>query len=472
MNNQSKSSKEVVYELNGRPSLAVAIPFGLQHVLAMFVGNLAPILVLAGIIDLSSEYKVLMVQSAMIVSGLTTMVQLYPIKIGSFQIGSGLPIVMGTSFAFVPTMTTVAQAGLKKGLAPELIVGTILGGTLLGGITEIIMGILIKPLKRFFPPLVVGSVLMVIGINLLSVGATYFGGGAYVLQNFPEKFASPKSLALGFITFFVIIGVQKFCKGTVKAAAILIGIVVGYIVALAFGVVNVDSIVNAKIIDIPLPFGIKPTFDLTIAASFAAIYLISGLETIGNTGGITIAAFDREATDQETSGAILADAVGSMVAATWNTLPNTAFGQNAGIIALTKVINKFCIFTGAVILVVAGFFPKVGAIFSAIPDPVLGGAVITVFAIILINGIKLISLAGFSENNILALGVTFGLGYGIFASPAILEGLPSFLSTLLHDKVVAVTLTGIIANILFNFKDIMSGKNASSEMMKKIAEDI
>lgn len=442
------NSSELIYQLDGRPPLSKALPLGIQHVLAMFTGNLAPIFVLTGILGTSASDRIIMIQSAMLVSGLITFLQLYPFKFGKFQIGSKLPIVMGTSFAFVPTMQAISEKLHGEGISPEIAMGIILGGTLLGGFVEDIMGIFIKPLKKFFPPLVVGSVLVTIGIKLLSTGANYFVGSPKTANDF-----DPRNLVLGFTVLLTILLINRFAKGLWKASSILVGLVVGYVLALFMGMVNFDTIANASWVSVPTPFHFKLAFRMDVIMAFFAVYVVSGLETIGNTSGITIAAFNRDATGEETSGAILADAVGSQIAAIFNTLPNTAFGQNAGIVAMTGVVNRFCIATGAAVLVLAGFFPKIGAIFSAMPNSVLGGAVITVFAMILLNGIKMIASAGFNDINNLIVGITFGLGYGVGNLPAEIKAkFPVIMQYIFQEPVAAVCIVSVIACLVFRPK--------------------
>lgn len=446
---QSTSDHELIYQLEGKPSLKVAFPLGLQHVLSMFAGNLAPILILIGVLNaidpskgfgISPAQSVAMIQAAMLASGLTTMLQLYPVKIGGVQVGAGLPIVMGTSFAFVPTATTI---GAQFGLA------TVLGACLVGSLVTIAMGFLYKPLKKLFSELVIGAVLITIGVHLLDVGVRYFAGGAMAKKL--GEYGSVENLGLGFLVFAIIIVLQKFGKGIFKISAILVGLVVGYIIAIFMGKVNLDLISNSGWIGLPIP-KITPLdfeFHITAIISFAIIYVVVGLETIGNTNGITIAAFDRKATEKETSGGILADGVGCLVASLLNALPNTAFGQNAGIVAMTKIVNKWCIATGGFLLVITAFVPKLGAIFRAIPDPVLGGAIITVFAMIMINGIKMISQAGFSNRNVIILGITFGIGYGFGTHPEVTENLPTYIRWIFQDTVACVCIIAMIASLIF-----------------------
>lgn len=447
-NKTAVNSNDLIYQLDGRPPISKAFPLGMQHVLAMFTGNLAPIFILTGVIGASAQDRIIMIQAAMFVSGLITLLQLYPLKLGKFRIGARLPIVMGTSFAFVPTMQGAAEKLTGEGLTPEVAIGFIIGACLVASLVEVVMGLFIKPLRKFFPPLVVGSVLVTIGVKLLGTGANYFIGSPKT----PEDF-DPRHLVLGFAVFLTILLLNKFGKGLWKASSILIGIIVGYVLAIIMGMVNFDAVATASFVSVPTPFHFKPIIRGDILITFLAVYIVSGIETIGNTSGITIAAFDREATGDETSGALLADSIGSAVAAIFNTLPNTAFGQNAGIVAMTGVVNRFCIATGAIFLMACGFFPKIGAIFAAMPNSVLGGAVITVFAMILLNGIKMIASAGFNETNNLIIGITFGLAYGVGnLAPAMKAQFPKALQLIFQEPVAAVCIISIIACLIFKPK--------------------
>lgn len=436
--NTSKISTdhELLYQLEGRPGLALALPIGLQHVFAMFTGNLAPILILGGVVSgISANDKVVMIQCAMLMAGLMTLLQVYPLKIGKFQIGAGLPVIMGTSFAFVPSMKAVGAAYGIPG---------VLGAALLGGFAELLFGIFIKPLKRFFPPLVVGCVLITIGISLLGIGANYIAGGAGA-----EDFGSRQNLLLGFSVFCIITLLSRFGKRTLKTLSILIGIGVGYVLAVLMGKVDFSPIVAASWFDLPLPFHFSMEFHLDAIISFAAVYIIIALETMGNTAGITMATMGRDTTPEETSGTIVAAAVGGQIGAIFNTLPLAAFGQNAGIVSMTRVINRFCIATGGAVMVFAAFCPKIGAVFSSLPASVLGGAVLTVFAMIFLNGIKMVAKEGFSENNCRVIAITFGLGYGLGIVPEATSGLPPAIHFLLGEPIMSVCIVSVLACLMF-----------------------
>lgn len=467
----NSKDKELIYQMEGRPSFGIAFPLGLQHILAMFTGNLAPILIIAGICGLSPEDKTIMLSSAMIVSGITTLIQLYPIKLGkSYRIGANLPIVMGTSFAFVAVASIVAtEIAPSMGLTdPKDIYALVLGCSIIGSMTEVLMGFFYKKLSNLFSPIVVGTTLIAIGLNLLSAGASYFNGGssaaadsaAYAAD--PNKFqfsgilGSARNVGVALFVFVLVLVLQKFGKGIVKNSALLIALAVGYIVAIPLGMVDFSAISAAKVVAVPLPFHFGLKFSISGILNFALFYVISGLETIGNTGGITIAAFDREPESEETSGAILADALGSTLANCFNAMPNTAFGQNAGIIAMTKIVNKWCIAVGAIFLALCGLIPKLAAVFQTIPDPVLGGAIISVFAMITLNGIKMIAKAGFSERNTTIIGITFSFGIGLTTMRLAIDTFPPFLQPflsalqpLISSPAAVCCIVSIIASILF-----------------------
>ncbi len=465
--NHSTSNEDMIYTLEGRPSLSAALPLGLQHILSMFIANLAPVLVIAGIVSVSTGenivsegQRLLMVQLAMFVSGIATFLQLYPIKLGKFQIGAGLPIVMGTSFVFVPALCAIGA---------DWNIETIYGTVIVGSIAEVFLGLFLKPLRRFFPPVVIGCVLLAIGLSLLPIGIQYLAGGMQAqtaaakaaelsaqglavpteMSALAAQFGSWQNLLTGSIVILVIVLFQRFMKKLFKALAILAGIVVGYIVAACFGIIDYSIITSAAPFSPPIP-ALVPEFHIEPIIAILAFYIISGLETMGNVNGITAAIFDREAKAKEASGAILGDAVGSLFAGCFNTLPNTAFGQNAGIVAMTKVINKFVVATGASILVLASLFPMFGAIFSAIPNCVLGGAVITIFGMVLANGMKLINIDGLTANNILIICLSFGVGYGISHTPLLVGTFPEPLHFIFSQPVLAISIVAVLANIIFN----------------------
>jgi len=367
----------------------------------------------------------------MIVAGLVTFVQLYP----AGPVGAGLPLVMGTSFAFVPTAIAV---GSTYGLPG------ILGASMIGSIAEIAMGFFLKPLRKFFPPLVTGTVLVAIGLSLLPVGVNYFAGGVGA-----PDFGSPQNLALGFFVLITIILLQRFGKGMMSVASILIALILGYLIAIPMGKVNFAGVANASWFSFPMPLKYGIEFHLDAILKFAAVYLVVGLETLGNISGITLSGLNREATDRELSGAVVADGVGSAFAAFFNVLPNTAYGQNAGIVAMTGVVNRFSVATGAVFLMAAGLVPKFGAICAAMPSSVLGGAVLVVFSMITVSGIRMISKAGLEGRNGTILAISLGLGLGFASVPEAIEQMPGVLNHFFADSVVASGILALVLNMVY-----------------------
>ncbi|MCL1846570.1 MAG: NCS2 family nucleobase:cation symporter [Coriobacteriia bacterium] len=452
---KAKVELDTIHQLDGRPPLRVAVPLGLQHVLTMFVGNLAPVIIISSALvakgTMTTAQQLLMIQCAMLISGLATLLQLYPLKLGRIQIGARLPIVMGTSFIFLGALLTV---GLEYG--PNVMFGAII----VGSVVQASIGLLYQPLSRFFPPVVIGCVLMTIGLSLLPVGTNYLAGGAAAIA--AGTYGSWQNILVGLTVMVVVLIFQRWGKGFSKTVAILIAVIVGYVLAACFGMVDFSIITNSAPVALPIP-SVLPAFQLGPILTIGALYIVCALETIGNTNGITAAALDRPATPREVSGAILSDAVSCAFAGLFNGLPNTAFGQNAGIVAMTKVINRWCIATGAFILILAGFFPPIGAIFSAMPSAVLGGAVLTVFGMIIINGIKLIVADGLSEVNILIICVAFGLGYGITLQPALIEAAPLWLGNILNETTLVVFVVAFLANLAFRQqKSKKSTKGAAS----------
>lgn len=432
-----KTDDELLHSLDGRPRLRVAVPIGLQHVFAMFTGNLAPILIVTGVVGGVTDASVnVMIQCAMLLSGLTTLLQVLPIKLGKkFRIGSGLPVVVGTSFAFVDTMKSV---GATYGIAG------ILGGTLLGGLMEILMGFFIKPLRKIFTPLVVGPVLIAIGLSLMPTGIEYFAGGKG-----KDDFGSWQNLVLGFTVFLIITLINRFGKGMLKNLGILIGIAVGYILAIFMGKVDFSTVSQAAWFGLPQFMHIAPEFHWDAIISFAAVYIIVGLETLGNMSGITNAALDRDVTQEEASGGIMANGLMSMLGGLFGTFPTAAFGQNAGLVSISKIVNRFAIGTGAAFMILIAFMPKIGAVFSAMPASVLGGAVISVFAVIFLNGVRMIAKEGFSPKNIQILSITFGLGYGLGIVEEATAQLPAALHFIFGEKVLSVCIVAILASLLY-----------------------
>lgn len=429
--------------LEGRVPLKMAFPLGLQHVLAMFVSNLAPILIIGGVAlgnhpdSFSSAGLTMMVQAAMFTSALATMLQLYPVKIGSYRIGSGLPIVMGVSFAFV---------GVGVNAAATFGMPAVVGAAMVGALLEIFIGFTYRYIKRIFTPIVTGTLLIALGLYLIDVGGNYFVGGFGPLRG------TWQAVLTASITLIVSLGFTIFGKKIWKNTSILIGICVGTMVALVLGITDFELVSKTDWVSfwhvIPLKaidFKIGEMFKLGAIIPFLAVYFATSVETIGDTNGVTLGGLDRIATEKEIEGGLLADGFGSIFSTLFNAMPNTSFGQNVGIITNTKVVNKFVIFTGVVFLGALSFLPKIAAIFRIIPDAVLGGALLTIFAIIMGNGIKMLKKAGFTDKNMLIISIALGLGLGL-GGKAEFTSIHKILDILFGSTVAATAIFAILAS--------------------------
>lgn len=459
------------YDLDGRLPLVQAIPLGLQHVMAMFVGNLTPLLAIMGICGITTQdygfLRISLLQNAMLIAGVVTLVQLYPIG----PVGSRLPIVMGTSSGFIGMNNSIAASMMAAVAAGTISTsveagiyayGAVMGASLIGGIWEGFLGLFIKPLRRFFPSVVTGTVVMAIGLSLISVGINFFGGG-----NTNPDFGSTANLLLGLFVLIVIICLRHFTRGFVSQTAILIGIVAGYIVATIMGfilpttgvsadgaeytyswVVQWDQVASANWFAIPKILPVALQFNASAILPMLIMFIVTAVETIGDTAGVTQGGLNREPTDKELSGSVICDGLGSTLASLFGVLPNTSFSQNVGLVNLTKVVNRYSIACGAIFLVLCGLFPKISAIVSIMPQSVLGGAAVMMFASIVISGINLITREPLTGRNTTIVAIALGLGYGIGAHSTALQFMPDFISQLFGESgIVPAFLFAAILNI-------------------------
>ena len=429
MNNDK--SIDNIYKLDGKVPVGKAIPFGLQHILAMFVANIAPILIVAGACGLSAAQTTNLVQCAMMIAGIGSLIQLFPL----WKIGSGLPIVMGISFTFVSIFCVIG---------PEYGYGSVVGAILVGGLAEGTLGLFAKYWRKIVSPIVAASVVTSIGFSLLSVGATSFGGGS----GSPD-FGSWKNLLLGFITLLACLLFQIFAKSYFKQLSVLFGLVVGYIVAACMGIVDFSALKECGVIAIPRFMPFAPEFHVGPIVTVILIFLVSATETIGDTSALAASALNREVTDKEITGSIACDGYISSLSALFGCLPITSFSQNVGLIAMTKVINRFTIATGAGIMILAGLFPIFGALLNTLPEAVLGGCTIIMFGNIVISGLQMISNCGFSQRNITIAALSLSVGIGFTQVPEIFSIFPDVVQNVFADNCVAtVFLIAIIANLV------------------------
>lgn len=418
-----QSSINNIYQLDGRVPVAKAIPFGLQHILAMFVSNLTPITLIAASAQpaLTQAQIAILLQNAVFVAGIATLIQLYPI----WKIGSRLPVVMGVSFTFVTVLSTVAA---NYGYP------AVIGAVMIGGIMEGTLGLLAKYWRKIITPVVAASVVTSIGFSLFTVGARSFGGG------YNEDFGSAQNLLLGTITLAVCLLWNVLSKGYLKQLSVLAGLVVGYIIAIFMGKVDLGSILSGGLISLPHLLPVKPEFHAGAIVSTCIIFLVSAAETIGDTSALVSSGLDREITGKEISGSLACDGYASTISSLFGCPPVTSFSQNVGLVAMTKVVNRFTIMTGAVCMILAGLLPPIGNFFASLPDSVVGGCTIMMFGSILTSGVQMIASCGFSQRNItiVSLSLAVGIGFTTASESGIWDIFPSIIQSVFAENVVAV----------------------------------
>ena len=458
---RSQTEKEgAEYDFYGKLSLRKAIPLGLQHVLAMFVGNLTPLLIITGACGMGAgsdfaDMQVALLQNAMWVAGVVTLIQLYAIG----PVGGKVPIIMGTSSGFIGVCNSVS-AVMGGGI---LAYGAIMGASLIGGLFEGVLGFMLKPLRRFFPPVVTGAVVLAIGLSLISVGVNSFGGGSSA-----KDFGSLENLLLGAIVLIVIVALKHGTKGMTSASSILIGIIVGYIVAAVMGMVlpttgvdaegveytkawvlNWQKVADASWFAIPAIMPVKLVFDVRAIVPIMIMFVVTAVETVGDISGVMVGGMDREATDTELAGGVICDGLGSSLASLFGVLPNTSFSQNVGLVTMTKIVNRFALTTGAIFLILCGLFPKLAALISIMPQSVLGGAAVMMFSSIVVSGIQLITKEPMTPRSITIVSVALGLGYGLGANGGVLSGLPQFVQLIFGGSgIVPAAIVAIVLNIV------------------------
>ena len=423
-----KRDADNIYRLDGTVPLGEAIPLGIQHVLAMFLGNITPLMIVCGMLNMEAGLKTALIQNAMFIAGIVTLVQLYPI----WKVGCRLPVVMGTSSGFL---------GTSKAIGAQYGYGAILGASLIGAVLEIVLGFFIKPLKKLFPPVVTSLVIMSIGLSLLPVGINYFAGGSGAAD-----FGHWKHLLVGLIVVVTIVIFKQFFTGFLSVSAILIGICVGYLAAIALNMVDFTQVKEAAWFSLPRFMPVAPTFNWQAVVAMCIMFVATAVETVGDISGITNGGLDREPTDDELSGGVLADGVGSLVAALFGVLPNTSFSQNVGLVGVTTVVNRFCIMTGAVFLVLCGFVPKLSAVFAVMPQSVLGGAAVIMFAMILVSGMQSLQREKLSGRNGMIVALALGLGVGLGMVPSALDQMPEWVGQIFAQN--GIIMTFVIATVM------------------------
>lgn len=434
MKENANCSISNIYKLDGRVPIGKAIPFGLQHILAMFVSNLAPITMIAGAakVPVTGAELGMLLQNAMFAAGIATMIQLYPL----WKIGSRLPVVMGVSFTFVTVLSTIsANYGYPA----------VIGAVLIGGLFEGTLGLFAKYWRKIISPIVAASVVTAIGFSLFTVGARSFGGG------YATDFGSVSNLLLGLITLATCLLWNMFAKGYLKQLSVLAGLIVGYIVAIFMGKVDLSMIMSGGIVALPHLLPIKPEFHAGAIMSACIIFLVSAAETIGDTSALVAGGLGREITGEEISGSLACDGYGSFISGLFGCPPVTSFSQNVGLIAMTKVVNRFTIMTGAVAMILAGLFPPIGNFFASLPQSVLGGCTIMMFGTILTSGMQMIANRGFTQRNItiVAMALSIGIGFTTTSESGIWAEFSPVVQSVFSANVVAVVfVVAIIMNLI------------------------
>ena len=450
----SLGTPEQLRDPNYTPPITQAIPLGIQHVLAMFISNVTPAIIIAGAAGFgfgsnSPEFPnlIYMIQMSMLFAGAATLIQ----TIGIGPVGARLPIVQGTSFAFIPIMIPLVAG---KGVDAMAVITC---GVLLGGLFQACLAPFIGKIRFALPPLVTGLVVLMIGLALVKVGIQYSAGGVPAIGK-PE-YGSLQNWSVVLVVILTTLGLKFFARGFLSVGAILIGLIVGYIVALFMGMVNFDNVGRAAAFALPEPFKFGFEFSVAAVVGFCLMAVISAIETVGDVSGITKGGANREATTDEIKGATYADGVGSAIAGMFGALPNTSFSQNVGLIAITGLMSRMVVTFGAIFLIIAGFIPKIGAIISTIPIEVLGGGVVVMFGMVASAGISMLADVNWNRRNMVIFAVSLSLGLGLQFEPGALQHLPDTARILLSSGLLPAATIAIVLNLVL--PEDIDGKDES-----------
>lgn len=431
-----KKGRASVFELNGVPSLGQALPLAMQHVVAMIVGCVTPSIIVAGVAGVSPSDRVILIQAALFCSAISTLLQLFPfIRFGNMQLGSALPVILGISFAYVPSMQAIAGT---------YDIATILGAQVVGGVVAIIVGFCIRKIRVLFPPLVTGTVVFTIGLSLYPTAVNYMAGGTS-----SENYGSWQNWLVAFFTLAVVTGLNHFAKGFLKLASILVGIVAGYILAVPFGLVDLSGVQSAGIFQLPQPLHFSISFEPSACVAIGLLFAINSIQAIGDFSATTSGSMNRMPDNKELQGGIIMYGISNILCAFFGGLPTATYSQNVGIVTTTKVINRCVLGLAAIILMIAGFVPKFSGLLTTIPQCVLGGATISVFASIAMTGIKLIFQEEMNFRNTSIVGLSVALGMGITQASESLAAFPEWVTTVYGSSpVVVATLMAILLNVI------------------------
>lgn len=444
---QCNYSREALFQLNGIPPLGMSISLALQHLVAMIVGCVTPAIIIANALGLPQSERVLLIQVSLVMSAVTTLIELFPI---GGKLGSGLPVMFGISFAYLPSMQAIVGGGGD--------IATIAGAMIVGGIVAAVVGVFVKKIRRFFPPIITGTVVFTIGLSLYPTAINYMAGGAgntyevVVLRNGLTSalvHGSWQNWAVAAFTLIVVMVMSNKGKGICKLAAILLGMIAGYIVAAVFGMVDLSEVRDAAWFSLPrfMHFGIK--FEFSACIALALLFAINAIQAIGDLTATTVGGLNREPTDQELQGGIVTYGLTNVLSAFFGSLPTATYSQNVGIVTTNKVVNRVVFALAGGFLLLAGLIPKFSAILTTIPQCVLGGATITVFSTIAMTGMKLIASETISPRNTTIVGLSAALGVGISQSSSALRQFPESI-TIIFGKtpVVIATIMAVLLNLI------------------------
>ena len=440
------SRRDLLFQFRGTPPIGASVSLALQHLVAMIVGCVTPPIIIAGAIGLSQADRVLLIQASLVMSAVCTLLQLFPIG-GRF--GSGLPVILGVSFAYLPSMQAIVAGG--EG------VGAIAGAMLVGGVIAVLVGIFVKKIRLLFPPVITGTVVFTIGLSLYPTAINYMAGGtantaeAVAAKGLPEAlvYGSWQNWLIAVLTLAVVMLLNNKAKGVCKLASILLGMVFGYVVALCFGMVSFADVGDAAWFSLPrfMHFGIS--FDVPSCVAMGLLFAINSIQAIGDFTATTVGGFDRDPTDKELQGGIIAYGVSNILTAFFGGLPTATYSQNVGIVTTNKVVNRTVFALTGGFLLLAGVSPKFAAILTTIPQCVLGGATITVFSTIAMTGMKLIASQDLTARNTTIVGLSAALGVGISQASAALSQFPAAVTMIFgKSPVVIATLMAVLLNLV------------------------
>lgn len=430
--NNSNKQYASVFQLDGCPAMKEAIPLAFQHVIAAIVGCVTPAIVIAGVAGLDTRNKVILIQTSLIIAAVSTLIQVYPI---GGVLGCGLPVIFGVSFAYLPSLQAIASG---------YDIASIFGAQIIGGICAIIFGLNMEKLRKFFPPLITGTVVFTIGLSLYPTAINYIAGDAN-----SSDYGSWENWLVGLITMACVLVLNHWGKGIVKLASLLIGLIIGYVFSAFFGMISFSSVASSGYFQLPQPlhFGIK--FEISSIITISLLFIINSVQAIGDLTATTSGGLDRQPTNKELKDGITANGIVNIIGAFLGGMPTAIFGQNVGIVVTTKVVNKVIFGIAALILLVAGLVPKFSALLTTIPHCVLGGAVIGVFASITMTGMKLIATQELNYRNTSIVGLAVAMGMGITLVPETLAQFPAWVTTLFgKSPVVVATLMAVLLNLI------------------------